>query len=216
MNPTKSAAPYRKSTVALVDNDPRAVGIAEPSHRRRSPRPTWCDGHFRRRSDRTLPEERRQSQLACIDMSMEGLQDRPSCQWIRLMDRHLPILGITSFINSYRSRLMEAGAQGLIGKEDRPGQVKAIERLWWRQCYGGIEPPPPLANVRIDARRRLHRGSPCGEEQSSPVPTACRVGDRRMTDILSTVRKHMQGILKKLNCKTACQAVALWVRSHAR
>ena len=35
------------------------------------------------------------------------------------MDRHLPILGITSFsINSYRSRLMEAGAQGLIGKED--------------------------------------------------------------------------------------------------
>ena len=32
----------------------------------------------------------------------------------------------------------------------------------------------------------------------------------------STVRKHMQGILKKLNCKTARQAVALWVRSHAR
>ena len=31
----------------------------------------------------------------------------------------------------------------------------------------------------------------------------------------NTVRKHMQGILK-LNCKTARQAVALWVRSHAR
>ena len=121
---------------------------------------------------------------------MEGLQGPAICHRIRLMDRHLPILGITSFsINSYRSRLMEAGAQGLIGKEDSDQLAKAIERLCGGNVMEGFE-PPALANVRI---RR--------EEETSP----------RLT-----VRKHMQGILKKLNCKTARQAVALWVRSHAR
>ena len=127
------------------------------------------------------------------------------------MDRHLPILGITSFsINSYRSRLMEAGAQGLIGKEDSDQLAKAIERLCGGNVMEGFE-PPALANVRI---RR--------EEETSPRLTVCADGmlDREIAERLdiseSTVRKHMQGILKKLNCKTARQAVALWVRSHAR
>ena len=134
------------------------------------------------------------------------------------MDRHLPILGITSFsINSYRSRLMEAGAQGLIGKEDSDQLAKAIERsveaTLWRIR------PPALANVRI---RREEETSPRLTVREEQIISLCADGmlDREIAERLdiseSTVRKHMQGILKKLNCKTARQAVALWVRSHAR
>lgn len=50
------------------------VGIAEPSHRSEGPHGLrGVDGHFRRRSDRTLPEERRQSQPACIGHVHGGL-----------------------------------------------------------------------------------------------------------------------------------------------
>ena len=95
--------------------------------------------------------------LLVLDMSMEGLQGPAICHRIRLMDRHLPILGITSFsINSYRSRLMEAGAQGLIGKEDSDQLAKAIERLCGGNVMEGFE-PPALANVRI---RREEETSP--------------------------------------------------------
>ena len=31
----------------------------------------------------------------------------------------------------------------------------------------------------------------------------------------STIKVHVQSILRKLNCKTSRQAVALWVRSNA-
>lgn len=108
---------------------------------------------------------------------MEGLQGPAICHRIRLMDRHLPILGITSFsINSYRSRLMEAGAQGLIGKEDSNQLAKAIERLCGGNVMEGFE-PPALANVRI---RREEETSPrltVREEQIiSCAPTACWTG----------------------------------------
>ena len=129
------------------------------------------------------------------------------------------VKGITSFsINSYRSRLMEAGAQGLIGKEDSDQLAKAIERLCGGNVMEGFE-PPALANVRI---RREEETSPRLTVREEQIISLCADGmlDREIAERLdiseSTVRKHMQGILKKLNCKTARQAVALWVRSHAR
>lgn len=207
MNPTKSAAPIPKiHRVALVDNDPRALESLSLLIEAKVPTAyvVWTatsgDEAIERcqRNDDNL-------NLLVLDMSMEGLQGPAICHRIRLMDRHLPILGITSFsINSYRSRLMEAGAQGLIGKEDSNQLAKAIERLCGGNVMEGFE-PPALANVR--------------EEQ---IISLCADGmlDREIAERLdiseSTVRKHMQGILKKLNCKTARQAVALWVRSHAR
>lgn len=74
MNPTKSAAPIPKiHRVALVDNDPRALESLS-LHRSEGPHGLrGVDGHFRRRSDRTLPKERRQSQPACIGHVHGGL-----------------------------------------------------------------------------------------------------------------------------------------------
>lgn len=210
MNPTKSAAPIPKiHRVALVDNDPRALESLSLLIEAKVPTAyvVWTatsgDEAIERcqRNDDNL-------NLLVLDMSMEGLQGPAICHRIRLMDRHLPILGITSFsINSYRSRLMEAGAQGLIGKEDSDQLAKAIERLCGGNVMEGFE-PPALANVRI--RREEQIISLCADGMLN------REIAERLDISESTVRKHMQGILKKLNCKTARQAVALWVRSHAR
>ena len=132
MNPTKSAAPIPKiHRVALVDNDPRALESLRLLIEAKVPMAyvVWTatsgDEAIERcqRNDDNL-------NLLVLDMSMEGLQGPAICHRIRLMDRHLPILGITSFsINSYRSRLMEAGAQGLIGKEDSDQLAKAIRSI---------------------------------------------------------------------------------------
>ena len=80
--------------------------------------------------------------------------------------------------------------------------------------------PPALANVRI---RREEETSPRLTVREEQIISLCADGmlDREIAERLDIYRKppcdkHMQGILKKLNCKTARQAVALWVRSHAR
>lgn len=160
MKPTKSAStPIPKiHRVALVDNDPRALESlsllieAKVSTAYVVWTTTSGDEAIERcqRNDDNL-------NLLILDMSMEGLQGPAICHRIRLMDRHLPILGITSFsINSYRSRLMEAGAQGLIGKEDSVQLAKAIERLCGGDVMEGFE-SPALANVRV---RREEETSP--------------------------------------------------------
>ena len=200
-----TAAPIPKiHRVALVDNDPRALESLSLLIEAKVPTAyvVWTatsgDEAIERcqRNDDNL-------NLLVLDMSMEGLQGPAICHRIRLMDRHLPILGITSFsINSYRSRLM----------------AKAIERLCGGNVMEGFE-PPALANVRI---RREEETSPRLTVREEQIISLCADGmlDREIAERLdiseNTVRKHMQGILKKLNCKTARQAVALWVRSHAR
>lgn len=221
MNPAKSAAPIPKiHRVALVDNDPRA--LESLSLLIEAKVPTAYVVRTATSGDEAIERCQRNDDnlnLLVLDMSMEGLQGPAICHRIRLMDRHLPILGITSFsINSYRSRLMEAGAQGLIGKEDSDQLAKAIERLCGGNVMEGFE-PPALANVHI---RREEETSPRLTVREEQIISLCADGmlDREIAERLdiseSTVRKHMQGILKKLNCKTARQAVALWVRSHAR
>ena len=221
MNPTKSAAPIPKvHRVALVDNDPRALESLSLLIEAKVPTAyvVWTatsgDEAIERcqRNDDNL-------NLLVLDMSMEGLQGPAICHRIRLMDRHLPILGITSFsINSYRSRLMEAGAQGLIRQGGFRSAGEGHRAALWGQRYGGIR-TSALANVRI---RREEETSPRLTVREEQIISLCADGmlDREIAERLdiseSTVRKHMQGILKKLNCKTARQAVALWVRSHAR
>lgn len=122
MKPTKSAStPIPKiHRVALVDNDPRALESLSLLIEAKVPTAyvVWTTTSGDEAIERCQRNDDNLN-LLILDMSMEGLQGPAICHRIRLMDRHLPILGITSFsINSYRSRLMEAGAQGLIGKED--------------------------------------------------------------------------------------------------
>lgn len=146
--------------IALVDNDPRA--LESLSYLIEAKVPTayvvWTATSGNEAIER-CQETGNNLSLLILDMSMEGLQGPATCRRIRLVDRHLPILGVTSFsIRSYREeQIISLCADGLLDRE-------IAEQL----------------------------------------------------DISeSTVRKHMQSILKKLNCKTARQAVALWVRSHA-
>ena len=132
MNSTKSAAPIPKiHRVALVDNDPRALESLSLLIEAKVPTAyvVWTAASGDEAIERCQRNDDNLN-LLVLDMSMEGLQGPAICHRIRLMDRHLPILGITSFsINSYRSRLMEAGAQGLIGKEDSDQLAKAIRSI---------------------------------------------------------------------------------------
>ena len=140
--------------IALVDNDPRA--LESLSYLIEDKVPTayvvWTATSGNEAIER-CQETGNNLSLLILDMSMEGLQGPATCRRIRLVDRHLPILGVTSFsIRSYRDKLMEAGAQGLISKEDSNQLAQAIERL----CGGS---------------------SPCARSKSSPCArTVCWIG----------------------------------------
>lgn len=220
MNSAKASSPVPKIyRVAMVDNDPRALESLIYLIETKVPTAyvVWTATSGAEAIEH-CQEAGNNLNLLILDMSMEGLQGPATCRHIRLMDKRLPILGVTSFsINSYRGKLLEAGAQGLIGKEDTALLSTTIVRL----CEGGVMEgfeSPALAHLRISSEIETTPQLTVREEQ---IISLCADGtlDREIAEQLGisegTVRKHMQSILKKLNCKTSRQAVALWVRSHA-
>ena len=194
--------------IALVDNDPRALDSLSAVIASKVPTAyvVWTATSGCEAIERCQDANGHVS-LLILDMSMEGL-----------LGQRMPILGATSFsINSYRDKLVEAGAQGLVGKENADQLAQIIMRMCNGEVMEGFE-PPALANLRISREAETTPALTVREEQ---IISLCAEGmlDRDIAERLgiseATIRKHMQSILRKLNCKTSRQAVALWVRSNA-
>lgn len=205
--------------IALVDNDPRALDSLSAVIASKVPTAyvVWTATSGCEAIERCQDANGHVS-LLILDMSMEGLQGPATCRRLRLMGQRMPILGATSFsINSYRDKLVEAGAQGLVGKENADQLAQIIMRMCNGEVMEGFE-PPALANLRISREAETTPALTVREEQ---IISLCTEGmlDRDIAERLgiseATIRKHMQSILRKLNCKTSRQAVALWVRSNA-
>ena len=205
--------------IALVDNDPRALDSLSAVIASKVPTAyvVWTATSGGEAIERCQDANGHVS-LLILDMSMEGLQGPATCRRLRLMGQRMPILGATSFsINSYRDKLVEAGAQGLVGKENADQLAQIIMRMCNGEVMEGFE-PPALANLRISREADTTPALTVREEQ---IISLCAEGmlDRDIAEHLgiseATIRKHMQSILRKLNCKTSRQAVALWVRSNA-
>ena len=205
--------------IALVDNDPRALDSLSAVIASKVPTAyvVWTATSGCEAIERCQDANGHVS-LLILDMSMEGLQGPATCRRLRLMGQRMPILGVTSFsINSYRDKLVEAGAQGLVGKENSDQLAQIIMRMCNGEVMEGFE-PSALANLRISREAETTPALTVREEQ---IISLCAEGmlDRDIAERLgiseATIRKHMQSILRKLNCKTSRQAVALWVRSNA-
>ena len=101
--------------IALVDNDPRA--LESLSYLIEAKVPTAYVVWTATSGNEAIERCQDNLSLLILDMSMEGLQGPATCRRIRLVDRHLPILGVTSFsIRSYRDKLMEAERKGSSAK----------------------------------------------------------------------------------------------------
>lgn len=205
--------------IALVDNDPRALDSLSAVIACKVPTAyvVWTATSGCEAIERCQDANSNVS-LLILDMSMEGLQGPATCRRLHLMGKRMPILGATSFsIKSYRDKLVEAGAQGLVGKENADQLAQIIMRMCNGEVMEGFE-PPALANLRISREAETAPSLTVREEQ---IISLCAEGmlDREIAERLgiseATIRKHMQSILRKLNCKTSRQAVALWVRSNA-
>jgi len=142
--------------IALVDNDPRALDSLSTVIACKVPTAyvVWTATSGDEAIERCQDANSNVS-LLILDMSMEGLQGPATCRRLRLMGKHMPILGATSFsIKSYRDKLVEAGAQGLVGKENADQLAQIIMRMCNGEVMEGFE-TPALANLRLVGRLRL-------------------------------------------------------------
>lgn len=84
--------------IALVDNDPRALDSLSAVIACKVPTAyvVWTAPSGDEAIERCQDANSNVS-LLILDMSMEGLQGPATCRRLRLMGKHMPILGATSF-----------------------------------------------------------------------------------------------------------------------
>ena len=155
--------------------------------------------------------------LLIADMALEGMQGPSLCERIRRAGTTPIFLGVTSFtLQTYRHRLVEAGAQGLVAKHDESGILQAVRQLKITGTLPGFE-PAATAHARISASPT--RNSLTGREEE--VLRLC--ADEGLHDIEiaerlhispATVRKHLQRVLSKTGARTTRQAIATWLKNH--
>lgn len=154
--------------------------------------------------------------LVLLDMSLEGMQGPEVCRRMRLMDCSAPILGMTSFsLNRYRVPLAAAGAQGLVGKGDETQLEQAVSRVLSGCFLPGFETPmAAYAKLKCDTQAESTLTNMqetimnlCANEYLTDGEIAERLGIS-----IATVRKHMQNIVKRLNCRTQRQAIITWLK----
>ena len=138
--------------------------------------------------------------LVLLDMSLEGMQGPEVCRRMRLADCSTPILGMTSFsLNRYRVPLAAAGAQGLVSGCFLPGFETPMAAYAKLKCDTQAE--STLTNMQETIMNL------CANEYLTDGEIAERLGIS-----IATVRKHMQNIVKRLNCRTQRQAIITWLK----
>lgn len=182
--------------IALVDNDPRALDSLSAVIASKVPTAyvVWTATSGCEAIERCQDANGHVS-LLILDMSMEGLQGPATCRRLRLMDQRMPILGATSFsINSYRDKLVEAGAQGLVSKENADQLAQIIMRMCNGEVMEGFE-PPALANLRISREAETTPALTVREEQ---IISLCAEGmlDRDIAERLGISKPPSANICK--------------------
>ncbi|RSX50382.1 response regulator transcription factor [Bifidobacterium callimiconis] len=154
-----------------------------------------------------------------VDMSLEGMSGLSVCRQVRAATDRVAILGVTSFsLEMYRYSAREAGAQGLIGKEDIEKICEAIVSL-----ANGRIADAAFSETAIESHRRLTAD---GDE-----PLRCRSLSRREMEVMdlsvcgksrkaiakelgigeTSIRTLQERAFKKLGARNKTEAVVAWL-----
>lgn len=160
-------------------------------------------------------QHRRSIDMLLTDMHL-GDVDGPAIAWrLRRAGSMLPILGVTSLpLDHYHNAAVAAGMQGLLPKSNIAQIVVALRDLQQGKPCTGYE-SPAMAVARIGKSASPLRA--LTDAQTKVLELAAAGYDsngiaRQLHCAPSTVRKHKQNILARLNVPTIQEAVVQWTR----
>ncbi|MCH4855823.1 LuxR C-terminal-related transcriptional regulator [Bifidobacterium pseudolongum] len=160
-------------------------------------------------------QHRRSIDMLLTDMHL-GDVDGPAIAWrLRRAGSMLPILGVTSLpLDHYHNAAVAAGMQGLLPKSNIARIVAALRDLQQGKPCAGYE-SPAMAVARISKSHSVMHV--LTDTQAKVLELAADGYDsngiaQQLHCAPSTVRKHKQNILTRLNVPTIQEAVAQWTR----
>lgn len=156
--------------------------------------------------------------MMLVDMSLESMSGIAVCRRIRRRNSTTKLLAMTSFaIGCYGNDAADAGAQGIVNKNDEQDLLSGIREVSNGKTYGNYAfESAHIAHCRIrNSSANIFDIISNRELQVMDLMS----GGMSDTDISlhldikeATVRKHIQSAIQKLNVETRIQAVIKWTK----
>lgn len=139
--------------------------------------------------------------VVVLDMALGHHSGVDLCARIRRENGTVPVLGVTSFsANHYRGKLIAAGAQGLLHKEELDDVVQALDAMMDGQPMPGFPTPSEARQTLLhrdgDALPLTKREQQVLDEYVASDGNAKKVA-RTLHIAVATVHKHIQNIRRK-------------------
>jgi DNA-binding NarL/FixJ family response regulator len=210
-----AAQPSAVMHIALLDNDPITLkGLSRIIEQSGVGTVVWSVQRGREAVLRCC-DVRTRPQLLLVDMSLEGMTGVDVCRQIRRRTAAVALLGITAFTpEQYADRLAQAGAQGVVTKNDEEQIVQAVRSVVRGGVWGGEFEPPSVAHIRLkhsadDMRLLL---SDREEEAMILISKGLTIAEaaQRMAVASPTAASYVNRARRKLGARKMREAVAIW------
>lgn len=163
--------------------------------------------------------------ILLLDMSLEDMPGTEACRRIRSRNGTLPILAMTAFsLNQYAATVADAGAQGIVGKNDFNGLCHAITTV----AAGGVLPAMASGtrNVLFESAQYAHKRLRVAD---GPNLTLLTERERQVVELYAqankpavialrlkitpgSVKTHLDRAQKRLGLSSRAELVDLWWR----
>ncbi|KFI53147.1 response regulator transcription factor [Bifidobacterium callitrichos] len=161
-------------------------------------------------------------QVLLIDMSMSGINGPMAIRAIRRENRDIRMLAMTSFtLEDYAREAAEAGAQGIISKNDVQHMADALQavaddRLWDGGAKVAFD-DAATAYKRVKAERK----NDLSAREIEAVNAWCRgMTAARIAESMdvseNTVRTYLARASEKLGCASRKELISTWLRLRSR
>lgn len=167
------------------------------------------------RFDGVLPD------IMLVDMSLEDTTGPEVCAEIRKLTAHTALLAITSFsLRRYADRVLEAGAQGIVAKDNIAGICAALQHI---QARGALSVQLGARMYEFpsvhDAYERAHRSPsltiPLTDRELQTVELCAKGNSLVETAAImqvkvETVKTNLKRAEHKIGVSSRARAVAWW------
>ncbi|WP_300766134.1 response regulator transcription factor [uncultured Bifidobacterium sp.] len=212
---------HRGITLAIVDNDRFTLQAMSGFLSKALPKSfalRWTCDNPRRAIARCVEDP---PDVLLVDMSLGDMDGVQVIREIRERDAHIGLIAVTSFpLWEYAADAADAGAQGIVGKNDLPAMIALIRRV--ASGLAGADYGDAQFDVPQAAFTKICQGDArnCGglSPRESDIVKLCSLGDTT-TDVAkalgiseASVNTHLRRACTKLGARNRVHLVALWMR----
>lgn len=156
--------------------------------------------------------------IMLIDISMEDISGIRVCRSIRHDNHEIQLLAMTSFtLESYARQAAEAGAQGIVAKNEPKEICNAIQSILSGNCWNPLSDTIPFETAKQSYNRIRNQANTELSVRETQIVDLCARGytykeiATQLNISEATIRTYLERAREKLHASNRVELIAMWL-----